>query len=77
MKHVLLNNLESKHILVMTLVSLCNIAKEKCGKYENCVPETSTKLFVMLKKSSVKRNLRRCVCRFRQNVNSFAITYLM
>ena len=57
---ILLNNLESKHSLAKKNYEYYkrNIFIKKF--YEKCSLESISKPFLILKESSVKRNLRRC-----------------
>ena len=58
-EHILLNNLESKHSLVMKVGQFMKYYKRKNfikELYEKCGLETSSKLFLIFKESSVKRN---------------------
>ena len=89
MKHILLNNLESIHSLVIrfgqfTLYYQRQIAIKKLC--EKCGPESSSKLFLIFKESFTKRNLKRYVClgqimicpnMVQTNFDGFAITYLI
>ena len=66
-KHMLLNNLGSKHSLVVKFGQFIyyhkiNFFVEKIC--ENCGLETSSRLFPIFKESSIKRNLRRPACWF-------------
>ena len=57
-KHILLNNVGSKHSLVMKFGQLKkkNVIQNFC---EKCCPETSSRPFFIFKEHSVKRNVRR------------------
>ena len=67
--HILLNNLESKHSLVMKFGQFMQHDKRKtfikkfCEKYSL---ETSSRPFLILKEYSLKSNLRRSACWFEQ-----------
>ena len=68
-KHILLNNLGSKHNLVMKLGQFMYYYKRKFlikKLYKKYGPETSSRRFLIFKESFVKRNLRRSVFSFGQ-----------
>ena len=66
-KHILFNNLGSKHSLVMKFGQFMQYYKTKFfikKLYGKCGLETSFKLFLIFKVFPVKRNLRRSVSWF-------------
>ena len=68
-KHILLNNLGSKHSLVKKFGQFKQYYKRKFfikKIYEKCGLETSSRPFLIFKESSAKRNLRMAAYRFRQ-----------
>ena len=68
-KYNLVNNLESKHSLLMKFGNFKSYYKRKFfykKLYEKCGLKTSSRLFLIFSEFSVKRNLRRSVFRFGQ-----------
>ena len=73
-KHILLNNLRSKHSLVIWPVYVTSKMKFFIKKFcENCGLEASSRPFLIFKESSVKRNLRRAAHWFRLILIAFPL----